>query len=154
MFLRTLLAFRRCKTMISPIGLIWSILSVMVAGTCCFSFIQPFWFVHPDFMHSFGMYNFCVRDLRFRTPVQRCTVYGGSFNFKNIPTEAWQASSVVFGGGCLFLCLGAVLSIISLCMAGPWDQRLSVGTGYIQTIGGKLMHYKAPVEYGPSSNIV
>lgn len=123
--------------MSSAIGILWTLLSVMVAGTCCFSFFQPFWFVHLDYLHAFGMYNHCIRDLRYTNPVQTCQSYGGEFHLGNLPSGAWQAACVLFGGGCIFLCLGAVLSIITLCIPGSWCRRVTLFSGYVQTVGGE-----------------
>ncbi|PVD32821.1 hypothetical protein C0Q70_08268 [Pomacea canaliculata] len=43
----------------SPVLLLWSLLSVLVAGTCTFTFLQPFWLVHSDLLHAFGLVAYC-----------------------------------------------------------------------------------------------
>lgn len=43
----------------SPVLLLWSLLSAVVAGTCTFTFLQPFWFVHHDLSHAFGLVAYC-----------------------------------------------------------------------------------------------
>ena len=128
---------RRRSRMSTPIAILWTLLSVMVAGTCSFSFLQPYWFIHPDNLNSLGMYSYCVGDARQTPPEQVCGIYGGSFHFSNLPSNAWQASCVLFGGGCAFLCLAALLAMTSLCLPRVADKRLAVFTGYIQTMAGK-----------------
>ncbi len=128
---------RNAGTMSTPIGILWTLLSIMVAGTCSFSFLQPFWFIHPDTLNSFGMYSYCVRDFRYKPVAQVCGIYGGHFHFSNLPSNAWQAACVLYGGGCAFLCLGALCAIMTLCLPYVCDKRLAIFTGYIQTMAGK-----------------
>ena len=122
--------------MSTPIGILWALLSIMVAGTCSFSFLQPFWFLHPGTLNSFGMYSYCVRDTRLKPTMQVCGIYGGYFHFSNLPSNAWQAACVLYGGGCAFLCLGALFAMMSLCLPNVCDKRLAIFTGYIQTMAG------------------
>lgn len=49
------------SNMLSALGILWALLSVIVAGVCGFSFVQPFWFINKDSMNSLGMYSYCVR---------------------------------------------------------------------------------------------
>lgn len=125
------------RIMSTPIGILWTLLSIMVAGTSSFSFLQPSWFIQPETVNSFGMYSYCVRDVRHRLDSQVCGIYGGFFHFSNLPSNAWQAACVLYGGGCAFLCLGALLAIFSLCLPTVCDKRLAIFTGYIQTMAGK-----------------
>ncbi len=127
--------------MSTPIGILWTLLSIMVAGTCSFSFLQPFWFIHPETLNSFGMYSYCVRDLRYKPVSQVCGIYGGNFHFSNLPSNAWQAACVLYGGGCAFLCLGAMCAIMTLCLPYLCDKRLAIFTGYIQTMAGKKKYF-------------
>ncbi len=142
----------------SPIGILWTLLSIVVAGTCSFSFLQPHWFVEPDTENSFGMFSYCIatsespystyqtrshRQMHIRTDISRaarkqnCGIYGGSFQFSNLPSNSWQASCVLYGGGCVFLCFGALLAIIALCVPTVTDKRLTMFSGYIQTMASK-----------------
>ena len=145
----------------TPIGILWTLLSIVVAGTCGFSFLQPYWFIEPDTDNSFGMFSYCVstrdipylydshshRYIQIRTHIGRnqrkhiCGIYGGSFQFSNLPSNSWQAACVLYGGGCVFLCLGALLAIIALCVPTLTDKRLTLFSGYIQTMASKYIFF-------------
>ena len=125
------------RSMSTPISILWTLLSIMVAGTCSFSFLQPFWFIHPDTMNSFGMYSYCIKDFRYKQLLQVCGVFGGYFHFSNLPSQTWQAACVLYGGGCAFLCLGALFAILSLCVPSEHDKRLALVSGYLQLMAGK-----------------
>ena len=147
----------------TPIGILWTLLSIVVAGTCSFSFLQPYWFIEPDTDNSFGMFSYCVstrdipylydshshRYIQIRTHIggshrkHICGIYGGSFQFSNLPSNSWQAACVLYGGGCVFLCFGALLAIIALCVPTLTDKRLTLFAGYIQTMASK---YNLPVD--------
>ena len=133
----------------TPVGILWTLLSIIVSGVCGFSFLQPFWLLHRDTMNSLGMFSMCVRDNRLQ---KTCGVYGGreetddggggqfyfsQFHFSNMPSNAWQAACVLYGGGCAFLCLAALLAVSTLCLPSVADKRLAVFTGYIQTMASK-----------------
>ncbi|CAH1800656.1 unnamed protein product [Owenia fusiformis] len=130
-------------TMTTPIAILWTLLSVMVAGTCTFSFMQPFWVVHPKTFDSLGMYTYCVQDKEFINEsgiTQTCGIYGGDyFSFSKIPSSSWQASSVLYGGGCLFLCMGALFATISLCLPNTWNKKLAIFSGYVQCVAVLIM---------------
>ena len=44
---------------------------------------------------------------------------------------------MLYGGGCAFLCLGALFAILALCIPQLSSKRLSVLTGYVQTMAGE-----------------
>lgn len=139
------LSLIRCRVArFSALRILWTFLSVMVAATCTFSFLQPFWFFHPDNVHSFGVFNYCVNDPRVNRQV--CTVYGGQFNFSRLPSGAWLAACVLLGGGCVFLSLGACLAFLSIFIVDINDQKPATYGGYFQTVAGKiyLSLYKQP----------
>ena len=132
----------------TPVGILWTLLSIIVGGVCGFSFLQPFWLLQPDSLDSLGMYSYCVGssgggggggDTRQLT-VQICGVYGGQFHFSNLPSNAWQAACVLYGGGCAFLCLAALLAVTTLCLPAVADKRLAVFTGYLQTMAGRQLY--------------
>ena len=118
------------------VGIIWTLTSVLVTGCCCFSMIQPAWIVHPYTFNSLGMCSYCVRDLRERDITRVCGIYGGTFDLSNLPTNAWQAASVLFAAGCVLLLLGVILALSTSCIPSPSNRRLSIVTGYIQTMAG------------------
>ena len=126
--------------MSTPIGIIWTLLTIMVAGTISFSFLQPFWFVDGMTLNALGMYSYCIQDIRYKDFTQICGIYGGSFHFSNLPSNAWQAAVVLFGGGCALLAFSAMLAILAMFVPAKnkRDKRLSVVTGYVQIMAGKL----------------
>ncbi len=122
----------------SPILMIWVLLSVLVAGTCTFSFLQPFWFIHLDYTHSFGLISYCYGDTRFVKTKEICGAYGGNFNLGSIPSGAWQASCVLYGAGCGLLSLGAFISICVAVMPSDYRKKTTRLVGYTQTVAGKI----------------
>ena len=110
--------------MTTPIGILWTLLSIMVAGTCSFSFLQPFWFIEPDTFDSFGMYSYCIavskgpirgggggsRSYTHTRPGEVdkskshvCGIYGGAFHFSNLPSNSWQVRYLTFFRNLLLL---------------------------------------------------
>lgn len=142
--------------MLSAVGGLWTLLSLIVAGLSTFSFLQPYWFIHRRTLHSLGMYSFCLRDDLVYQPTlekgpftQACGLYGGYFDFVNLPSNAWQVACVLYGGGCGVLVICALLSILVLCMPSKWDTKMAAVTGYIQTTAG-LGRINLPVPIPPS----
>lgn len=130
---------KTCCEMISPILIIWALLSVLVSATCTFSFLQPFWFIHTEKTPSFGMVSYCLKtSVETYQNKEVCTFYGGYFNLNNLPSGAWQAACVLYGSGCILMCLGAFLAVCNTCMPRKYDHRMSAVTGYIQTVAGEL----------------
>lgn len=127
----------------TAVGVLWTLLSIIVSGVCGFSFLQPFWLLNTDSMNSLGLYSYCVGDSSIKTHlVQICGIYGGRFHFSNLPSNAWQAACVLYGGGCAFLCLAALLAVSTLCLPAVSDKRLAVFTGYIQAMAGERHLYR------------
>ncbi|XP_041348926.1 transmembrane protein 211-like [Gigantopelta aegis] len=123
----------------SPILVIWVLLSILVAGTCTFSFLQPFWFLHEHFTHSFGIISFCFGDTRFFYAQEVCGSYGGNFNLGSIPSGAWQAACVLYGGGCGLLSLGALFATCVVCVPVDYRKRTTRVAGYTQIISVLIM---------------
>ena len=123
----------------SPILVIWVLLSILVAGTCTFSFLQPFWFLHEHFTHSFGIISFCFGDTRLFYVHEVCGSYGGNFNLGSIPSGAWQAACVLYGGGCGLLSLGALLATCVVCIPLDFRKRTTRLAGYTQSISGNKL---------------
>ncbi|XP_041378805.1 LHFPL tetraspan subfamily member 2a protein-like [Gigantopelta aegis] len=123
--------------MVSPILVLWTVLSVLVAGSCSFTFLQPFWIIHLDYTHSFGMVSYCYMDSLYENYKDVCTAYGGYYHLGNIPSGAWQAACVLYGTGCVLLCLSAVLALydLGLVRESLSNRRLSLVAGYIQAVG-------------------
>ncbi|XP_025092432.1 transmembrane protein 211-like [Pomacea canaliculata] len=123
----------------SPVLLLWSLLSVLVAGTCTFTFLQPFWLVHSDLLHAFGLVAYCYSGSSHHDDRETCSAYGGNFRLGSIPSGAWQAACVLYGAGCVLACLGALLSLCSACMPGHCRRRVTRAGGYVQTVSVLIM---------------
>lgn len=118
---------------------IWILLSILVSVTCSFCFLQPEWIVHPRVLNAFGIYAFCV-DNKGSTELSRtCGFYGGSYGFGNIPCTIWQAACLLYGGGALFTCFGALCSLATMCVRKGWDKTLVLATRYLQISSVFLM---------------
>lgn len=135
---------RTCRTRMSrvtAVSLLWSLLSLLVAGSCAFSFCYPSWITHPDRLHSFGLFTQCARDPRAPHPRAACQGYGpgGGVDVGSIPSGAWQASTLLFGSGTGLQCLGALVTLLLLVLpAHPYSgHRLALLCGYMQTLAGE-----------------
>ena len=122
--------------MLTYIHCLWILLSLVIATTCTYCLLQPEWLVHQDGIHAFGVYAFCIRDQRLR---ERCDFYGGRFGFGNIPSTAWQSACLLYGGGCMIMCIASVCSLGTLCVKHSCDKTLVLLTRYLQVTAGK--HY-------------
>jgi len=69
-------------------------------------------------------------------PRQLCGVYGGQFDLSSLPSNTWQISCVLYGGGCVLLGLGSLTALVCLLMSSHWARRLATYAGYIQTMAG------------------
>ncbi|XP_046356016.1 LHFPL tetraspan subfamily member 2a protein-like isoform X1 [Haliotis rubra] len=125
--------------MVSPILVLWTVLSVLVAGACTFTFLQPFWILHLDFSHSFGMVTHCFMDSRYENDRDVCTAYGGYYHLGNIPSGAWQAACVLYGTGCVLMCLSAFLALCNTSMVKENTRRVALVSGYMQAIAVLIM---------------
>ncbi|XP_053376251.1 LHFPL tetraspan subfamily member 7 protein-like [Mercenaria mercenaria] len=118
---------------------IWILLSILVSVTCSFCFLQPEWIIHPNTINAYGIYAFCVGHSGSEELARTCGFYGGRFGFGNIPCTIWQAACLLYGGGSLFTCFGALCSLATMCVRTGWDKTLSLATRYLQTSSVFLM---------------
>ncbi|OWF35495.1 transmembrane protein 211-like [Mizuhopecten yessoensis] len=123
--------------MISFVFYIWILITALVAASCAFSLLQPFWILHPDGIHSFGVYIYCkgseLGDAGSLLTTRMCSFYGGQLSVVNIPSGAWQATFLLFSTGCAILLASLVLGLAGMFMATRWLRRLSCAMTYIQT---------------------
>jgi hypothetical protein len=133
--------------MLSAVGGLWTLLSLIVAGLSSFSFLQPYWFINRKTLYSLGMYSFCLRDdIAAQMPAhfeagpftQACGLYGDYFDFMSLPSDAWQVACVLYGAGCAVLVICALISLLVLCLPSLCDTRTAVLTGYVQTSAGNF----------------
>lgn len=124
----------------TPIAVIWSLLSILVAGTCGFSLMQPSWLLRKETLSSIGMLSYCYRDFTQRGNAHSCRLFGEvSLDLKSLPSREWQTAFVLFSLGCLILCLGATLAVLTLCLPTKVDKKAALITGYLQSISVLLM---------------
>jgi len=127
--------FRR--DIMSYVQYIWILLSILISVTCSFCFLQPEWIVQLNYKNCFGIYSFCVRS-RNSEMSRVCGIYGGQFGFGNIPSSTWQAACLLYGGGCLFTCFGALCSLATMCVRSTIDRTLMLSTRYLQISSGEF----------------
>ncbi|XP_070204645.1 LHFPL tetraspan subfamily member 2 protein-like [Littorina saxatilis] len=136
---------RRRMSRVTAVSLLWSLLSLLVAGACAFSFYHPNWITHPDRLHSFGLFTQCVRDPQSPHPRAVCVGYGteGRVDLGSIPAGAWQASTLLFGAGAGLQCVGAVVTFMLLLQPahpyGGGGHRVALLCGYMQTLAVLLL---------------
>ncbi|KAK3083820.1 hypothetical protein FSP39_003681 [Pinctada imbricata] len=119
--------------MLSPVLLIWTLLSILVSALATYAFVQPAWFRTADGTRTFGMVSLCVTKTQ-GTIWQKCEFYGGYFNLGHLPSGYWQAACVLYGIGCVLLCCGAFLAVCTSCMTAEVVRSVTVMAGYVQFI--------------------
>ncbi|KAL8573342.1 hypothetical protein ACOMHN_032804 [Nucella lapillus] len=127
---------------VTAVSFLWSLLSVLVASACALSFYHPSWVSHPDRLHSFGLFTQCVRDPHTSYPQSVCQGYGpgGRVDLRSVPSGAWQASTLLYGGGVCLQCVGAVVTLVLLLLPShPYNsgRRVALLCGYMQTLAGE-----------------
>ncbi|XP_052223614.1 LHFPL tetraspan subfamily member 7 protein-like [Dreissena polymorpha] len=122
----------------SYVQYIWILLSILVSITCSFCFMQPEWIMHVNYTNTFGIYTYCVSQ-RVGMDTRACGFYGGRFGFGNIPSTTWQAACLLYGGGCLLTCFGALCSLATMCVRTQLEMTLVMSTRYLQTSAVFLM---------------
>ena len=128
------------KIMWTYVNYLWIFLSVILASLCTFCFFQPAWLVHPDYIHTFGIYTFCSKVVSSTEKTQRCGCYGGRYGFGNIPSNSWQAACLLYGGGCVAMCVAAVGSLGSSCRHNC-NRTMVLVTRYLQTSAGMSRNF-------------
>ncbi|XP_076452228.1 LHFPL tetraspan subfamily member 5 protein-like [Babylonia areolata] len=149
---------------VTVVSLLWSLLSLLVAAACAFSFLHPSWVAHPDRLHSFGLFTQCVRDDPHPStsspshspsssyPQAVCHGYGaeGRVDLGSVPAGAWQASTLLYGGGVCLQGVGALVSLLLLLLppstsshhpfhGGGVARRVALLCGYVQTLAVLLL---------------
>ncbi|PVD31497.1 hypothetical protein C0Q70_06909 [Pomacea canaliculata] len=126
---------------LTPVALMWSLLSILVVGACGVSLFHPYWVMHPDRLHSFGLFTYCMRDMASTLPQAVCHGYGeaggGRMELTRIPAGAWQASTLLFGGGVALEAVGALVTVVLLLLPSYGRHRLALLNGYLQTVAGE-----------------
>ena len=149
----------------TPIALLWTILSVLLAGTLTFCLLQPHWYVNPESGTTFGPFGYCVVTSRGMTFAfqenhqrrlgvsqklsvpsrMRCSVYGGHFRSSTVASRSWQAAAAMYGAGCMLQTIAAVVALASSLPVSRkslkflrclMGRRAVVIAGCLQTIAG------------------
>lgn len=126
-----------------PVGILWALLSMLVSTTCLFAFLQPAWITtdHPVRSafrsFSFGLFSYCFHQTQLFPQTQVCRVYGGTFQFRNIPSSAWQSSCVIYGTGSLLLVITAAVALGSVCCDNNLNRRVALFIGHLQALSGE-----------------
>ncbi|KAM4808060.1 LHFPL tetraspan subfamily member 7 protein [Rhinophrynus dorsalis] len=113
--------------MVSCMGSLWLILSIISSLISGFSLMSSAWFKTDTV--SFGVFVHCNGFIN--TPCnQSCVVYR---TLEEIPDRFWQIAAVMLFGGWLLLCFGAVLVLSwTIIPAGLCQRRVCTPARYAQ----------------------
>ena len=149
----------------TPIAMLWTILSVLLAGTLTFCLLQPHWYINPKTETTFGPFGYCVvsspgMTIAFPTGHQRrlgisgrlsvptrmrCGMYTRQFQLSNVASRSWQAAAALYGAGCMLETIAAVIALASSLpvsrkslkfMKCMMGRRAVVIAGCLQVIAG------------------
>lgn len=123
--------------MIPFVFYVWIILTSLISAISIFSLLQPFWIVHPDGIHAFGLYVYCRSKYEGYLSNGACGPYGDKYSLVHIPSGAWQATFLLYTTGCCILLFSLVLGMGIVVMNYRWISRVSFVITYIQTTAGK-----------------
>ncbi|XP_072483090.1 LHFPL tetraspan subfamily member 1 protein isoform X2 [Notamacropus eugenii] len=127
------------KGSLTPVGILWAVLSLLTAVASTTSYFLPYWLFgfqlgKPVSFSMFRRCNYPVRgEGRSLVMVEECGRYA---NFYAIPSLAWQMCTVVMGTGCALLLLVALGAILGCCMDELISRIMGRCMGAAQFVGG------------------
>lgn len=127
---------------LTTIGVWWVLLSTLSALLASAGFILPYWiegniYNSTVYLGVFRRCNFLIkRDDGLSVLEKACGRYA---SFQDIPSEAWNASTIMIGIGCGFLLLIAFTAIFSCCFKDVVTKSTARLGGAFQFLAGFLL---------------
>ncbi|KAI0207361.1 hypothetical protein LSAT2_007979 [Lamellibrachia satsuma] len=122
--------------MSSPVGIVWTLLSILLSGICSVGFLQPFWFVNLATGDAIGLYSYCLHKRYDETDFETrtCEFYSVNFRLADLPTNAWQVACLSYAAGCALLCKGALLAMLTMWLPSRCTGRVVKVAAFSQTL--------------------
>lgn len=126
---------------LTTVGLIWSMLSLIVAVVCSTGFYLPYW-LQGEIMNvtvHLGVFRRC-NYLAQRTYPKTYYVReecGRYKRFEDIPSAAWQATTIMLGIACGILVLISLVSLLAICFQDIITKHTARVCGFFQALAGK-----------------
>lgn len=127
---------------LTTVGVVWCMLSIVVAVVCSAGFYMPYW-LQGEVMNVtvhigiFRRCNYLARNQFLNTYYVReeCGRYK---RFNDIPSTAWQGSTIILGVACGILVLISLISLLAICCQDIITKHTARVCGFFQAIAGKL----------------
>lgn len=127
---------------LTTVGVVWSMLSFIVAILCSTGFYMPYWLqgetmnvtVH---LGVFRRCNYLARSA-FTNMYYMRKECGRYKHFHDIPSTAWQGSTIMLGIACGILVLVSLIALLSLCFQDIITKHTARVCGFFQALAGKL----------------
>ena len=130
---------------LTSIGLVWTMFSFIVAIVCSTGFYLPYW-LRGQIMNvtvHLGVFRRCNYLAKSDYPMN--SVYlreecGRYKSFDDIPSTAWQASTIMLGMACGILVLVSLISILAMCFKDIITKQTARVCGFFQALAGTKSH--------------
>lgn len=122
---------------------LWISLTTAITVLTAFCIFQPYWYIHDNHIHSFGLTIYCDgvpgSDSGYsREITSRCQPYGGMLLLTHIPSGAWQASLLLFFTGTFSFGTTVILGLVIL-VREKFVYHINSLVLYLQTSSVLLM---------------
>ncbi len=130
---------------LTTVGVIWSMLSLIVAIVCSTGFYMPYW-LEGEIMNvtvHLGVFRRCNYLARksFTNAYYVRKECGRYKRFNDIPSTAWQGSTIMLGVACGILVLISLISLLAMCFQDIITKHTARVCGFFQTLAGKWCLY-------------
>ena len=83
--------------------------------------------------------SYCLHKIYDGTAIETrtCEFYSANFRLADLPTNSWQVACMSYGAGCALLCEGALLSMLTMCLAPRYTGRIVKVASFSQMLAGE-----------------
>ncbi|KAM9326333.1 LHFPL tetraspan subfamily member 1 protein [Gastrophryne carolinensis] len=132
----------RMASSFTRLGILWALLSVLVAATTCISFFMPYWLFGYEMGKPVSFSTFRRCTYAFQTEEENLVMVeecGRYVSFNAIPSLSWQICTLVTGIGCALLLLTSMAAVFGCCISNVISRTTGRLHGALQFIGGLLI---------------
>lgn len=124
---------------LTTVGLVWSMLSFIVAIVCSTGFYLPYW-LQGQIMNvtvHLGVFRRCNYFAKNKNAVNSFYLHEGCGRYKSfddIPSTAWQGSTILLGMACGILVLISLISLLAICFKDIITKQTARVCGFFQAL--------------------
>lgn len=128
---------------LTTVGLVWAMISFLVATVCSTGFYLPYWLQGQitNVTVHLGVFRRCNYLAKSKSLIN--TFYlkeecGRYMSFDEIPSAAWQGSTIMLGIACGILVLISLISLLAICFKDIITKQTARVCGFFQALAGKV----------------